>query len=621
MVSAGVLGKAGKAAPRTIRLSPTPSQLIAMPIKVLPDHLINQIAAGEVVERPASVAKELIENSLDAQARTIQVDAQEGGIRLLRVRDDGVGIPRDELNLALSRHATSKIDRLEDLEQICSLGFRGEALPSIAAVAGLDIVSRTAADEYAWKVSSSPGQPVGELRPDPHPQGTSISVHELFRSVPARRRFLRAERTEFGHLETTVRRLALARPDVGFALTHNGREVWKVPPAAGRADQERRLATLCGDEFVENALFFCRDLEQVGLSGWLARPAFSRAQADLQYAFINGRFVRDRVVVSALKSAYSDVLHGSRQPAYLVNLRIDPAEVDVNVHPTKHEVRFRDGRRAFDFLRSTAREALGAERPHQGMHVPRPRAGGPAAHEFRPTAQLPLGEPRAPGYGGLLGKESAVAGVAEGQSMSGPAADAGGPPLGFAMGQIQGIFIIAQNAEGLVLVDMHAAHERVVLERMKLHLQGERPQSQPLLVPIDIEVSLTAADAAEAQSEALLRLGLELRRTSPERLQLRAAPALLQNWDLAALVRDLLDDLGASEEADAGRLEHALDSVLGNLACRAAVRAGRQLNLTEMNELLRQIEQTPRSGQCNHGRPTWVQLPLDAMDQLFLRGR
>lgn len=611
-----------------------------MPIQQLPSHLINQIAAGEVVERPASVLKELLENAIDSGAQRIHIDLLAGGMQRVEVVDDGCGIPVAEMPLALTRHATSKIRQLDDLEALASLGFRGEALPSIAAVADVELASRVAGEDHGWLLSLKPGEPMPEARPQPMPVGTRVTVDNLFHQVPARRRFLRTERTEFGHLDTLARRLALSVPQRAMRLTHNGREQWHAPAAHDQRSEEARIAQLVGEDFIEHAVHIDYQAQGISLHGWIARPAFSRAQGDLQHTFINGRYIRDRLLISALKAAYADVLHYSRHPAYLLFLSMDPGSLDVNVHPTKQEVRFRDSRRVFDTLRRSVQEAIAA--PLAG-YTP----AAPAATPDTSAASVSATPDRA-GYAAAAPDAPAAWRVAEsgvrlqGDSARALYADAAvpaavqpqqlvmgerdgvdaTPPLGFALAQIHGVYILSQTEKGAVLVDMHAAHERIVLEDLKKRLHGQRQPSQPLLVPQTLEVSVAAADRAEDAMPMLETMGLELRRASDTQLEIRAVPSLLADFDAVALVRDLVSDLGHADAVDLHRVEFAIDRVLGNMACKSgSVKAGRKLDRAEMNALLRKIESTPRSGQCNHGRPTWVELSMDALDRLFLRGR
>ena len=609
-----------------------PRPLNRVPIRPLPDTLINQIAAGEVVERPASVVKELVENALDAGAGRVDIDLEEGGIRLIRIRDDGRGIAAEELPLAVSRHATSKIASLEDLEGVATLGFRGEALPSIASVSRFSLVSRREGDPHGSAVEVDGGK-AGDLVPRPHPRGTTVEVRDLFYNVPARRKFLRAERTELGHIEEWLRQLALARPQVELRLTHNGKPSrrWK-----GEADllSDVRLHETLGPEFARHAMRVDHEGAGLRLHGWIARPAYNRASADQQYLYCNGRAIRDRSVAHAVKLAYSDVLYHGRQPAYVLFLELDPRRVDVNVHPAKHEVRFRDARLIHDFVYRTLQSALadtraGVDPP--GAPPPAPGGGPVPFSGWQPQAPLSLREvadARA-GYAALYGRvDPAAVGQDAGAmaaAMAGPAdaegaaAAAGFPPLGYAIAQLHGIYILAENRDGLVVVDMHAAHERIGYERLKAAHDSEGLRSQPLLVPATIAVSEREAGVAERESATLAELGFEVTRAGPQAVTLRAVPALLAHGDVEALLRDVLADL--LEHGASRRVAGARDELLSTMACHGAVRANRRLTIPEMNALLRDMEATERSDQCNHGRPTWTRFGLAEIDRWFLRGR
>ncbi|HSC13867.1 MAG TPA: DNA mismatch repair endonuclease MutL [Gammaproteobacteria bacterium] len=591
-----------------------------MPIRILPSQLIDQIAAGEVVERPASVVKELVENSLDAGARSISVDVEGGGARLIRVSDDGCGIPRGELALALSRHATSKIATLEDLEGLVSMGFRGEALPSIASVARLSLMSRIAGDEHAWQIAGDGGE-VGAPRPAARACGTTVEVRDLFFNTPARRKFQRSEKTELAHVDSTLRNLALARFDVEFRLTSNGRAVLTLPAAEGREAQERRVAAICGEEFIQNARYFSRAIEGLTLRGWLAAPAFSRSQADMQFTFVNDRFVRDRLLRHAVRLGYQDVLFQARQPAYAIHLTLDARRVDVNAHPAKLEIRFRDSQLVHDFVFRTVEAVLAstldgaadvaAAAPVRGTDLERvPYAGAQQNHLALPTAGVREQPAYVPLYERLHAKPLATT------------SDAGGapiPPLGYALAQLAGVYVLAQNAAGLIIVDMHAAHERITYERLKAALAKERLQSRRLLVPISFEVSAREADLVEQFAEELAAVGLELVRRGPQHVAAAAVPLLMEAEDVELMVRDLLSDL--AEGQGVGRVETLTNELLATMACHAAVRANRRLGLEEMNALLREMERTERSEACNHGRPTWTSVTLEDLDRLFLRGQ
>jgi DNA mismatch repair protein MutL len=603
-----------------------------MPIRTLPPQLVNQIAAGEVIERPASVVKELLENSLDAGATRIAIEIEQGGVKSIRVRDDGQGISEQELALALSRHATSKLGSLEELESIHSMGFRGEALPSISSVSRLNLVSRTREQETGFEVSGDGGELIESPKPAAHPVGTSVQVRDLFYNTPARRKFLRTEKTEFKHIETLVGRLALSWFEVGFSLHHNQRQVLHLPPCGQRQERERRLAELLGPAFLEHALYIEHALSGLRLSGWLARPAFSRAQADMQFFYVNRRMVRDKLVSHALRQAYQDVLFHGRQPAYVLFLEIDPRWVDVNVHPSKHEVRFRDSRTVHDFLFRGLQRALAESRSRQDVESPVPSLEQP----IPPGATQVTGEPLEPRTQHSLDwrvreRPAAYQASFRAQLPPRPLAETAPPPdpavaeaddehpLGYALAQLHGVYILAQNRTGLILVDMHAAHERITYERFKqgYHSRGITPQ--PLLLPVRVAVSGREADLAEANRELLLGIGIEVSRTGRESLAVRTIPALLQGADAEKLLRDLLSDL--MEYGDTSRIREEIDRVLSTMACHGSVRANRRLSLDEMNALMRDMERTERSDQCNHGRPTWVQLQLAELDRLFLRGR
>jgi DNA mismatch repair protein MutL len=598
-------------------------------IRQLPDTLINQIAAGEVVERPASVVKELVENALDAGARRIDIDLEEGGVRLIRIRDDGGGIPADDLPLAVSRHATSKIASLDDLEGVATLGFRGEALPSIASVSRFVLASRHDKSAHGAALEIDGGR-MGEITPKPHPQGTTVEVRDLFFNVPARRKFLKAERTELGHIEDWLRQLALARPDVELRVSHNGKPSrrWK---GEGDLLSEVRLHEALGEEFANHALRIDHSAAGLRLHGWIAQPVYNRASADQQYLYVNGRAIRDRSVAHAVKQAYADVLFHGRQPAYVLFLELDPRRVDVNVHPAKHEVRFRDARLIHDFVYRTLNDAL-AETRAGSAPLASASAGSEQAHTevtYRWNAaapQSPLGlqqvaEVRA-GYAALYGGGSSHAPLmptAVSMATLPASDDATMPPLGYAIAQLHGIYILAENADGLIVVDMHAAHERIGYEKLKCAHDGEGLRTQPLLVPLTVAVSEREADVADRETDTLAALGFELTRSGPQSLVLRSVPALLAHGNVEALLRDVLADL--REHGESRRVGAARDELLATMACHGAVRANRRLTLPEMNALLREMEVTERSGQCNHGRPTWARFSLAEIDRWFLRGR
>ncbi len=598
-------------------------------IRVLPPELINQIAAGEVIERPSSVVKELVENSLDAGATRVEVDIELGGARLIRVRDDGIGIALDELPLAVASHATSKIGSFADLEHVASMGFRGEALASVASVSRFVMTSHVRGQEAAFRIEVDGGK-MQAARPAQHPSGTSVEVRDLFYNVPARRKFMRAERTEFAHIDDLLKSLALAREDVEFRLSHNGKPVrtWKVATDAQAALQ--RVAGVLGEDFPAQSLRVEYAAAGLQLSGWVGLPTASRAQADAQYFYVNGRLVRDRIVAHAVRQAYADVLFNGRNAAFVLYLRLDPALVDVNVHPAKHEVRFREQRLVHDFLFRTLHEALAQTSaghpatpalsgacPTDGGTVTPGRTGG-VAHGLTSFSQsrLSLGVRDAPlaQYAALLGDPASAPNLPMALAEDGEV-----PPLGFALAQLKNIFVLAENAQGLVLVDMHAAHERITYERMKADHAQDNLRSQILLVPVSVTVSATEAAAAEEYAEALAHWGLELSRGGPEAVVVRRVPALLEGADVSRLCRDVLAEL--ARHGSSRRLQEMENELLSTMACHGSVRAGRRLTLPEMNALLREMEATERSNQCNHGRPTWVQLSLAELDKLFLRGR
>ncbi|WP_108124951.1 DNA mismatch repair endonuclease MutL [Saccharospirillum mangrovi] len=615
-------------------------------IQILTPRLANQIAAGEVVERPASVIKELLENSLDAGANRVDVEVEAGGVKLMRVRDNGGGINRDDLALALARHATSKIHNLDDLEAVASLGFRGEALASIASVARLVLTSKPPEQDQAWQVVTHGQDMDTELSPAAHTDGTSVEVRDLFFNTPARRKFLRTEKTEFSHLEEVIKRQALARFNVGFSLRHNNRTIHSLRPATTQAEQERRVAQLLSADFMNNALVI--DVEAAGLhlTGWVGLPTFSRSMPDMQYFFVNGRVVRDKVIGHAVKQAYRDVLYHGRHPCFVLYLSLDPAGVDVNVHPTKHEVRFRDQRLVHDFLFRQLHRALAEVRPDANndpvlARTPQPApVSGLAAGEFggqqrmdmspqsysQPYAQTPERSPLAVADQ-LSFYQSLQANPTTGPRLDGMALQSPPlpeeaddvPPLGFAVAQLHGVYILSQSRLGLIVVDMHAAHERITYERMKTQYDLQGVQAQPVLVPQKLAVSEREADAAEEFSGLLAQFGLLVERIGPEALIVRQTPVYLQQAEIEPLVRSVLADFMEHETSDA--IVARRDEILSTMACHGSVRANRKLTIPEMNALLRDMERTERSGQCNHGRPTWTQLSLDELDKLFLRGR
>ncbi|HBN13948.1 MAG TPA: DNA mismatch repair endonuclease MutL, partial [Pseudohongiella sp.] len=592
-------------------------------IALLSQRLANQIAAGEVVERPASVVKELMENSLDAGASRVDVEVEQGGSKLIRIRDNGTGIPRDDLTLALSRHATSKIVELDDLENIESLGFRGEALASISSVSRLMLVSRSedAQEEGGWQVEAAGQEMTATLSPAPHPQGTSVEVRDLFFNTPARKKFLRTENTEFGRIDEVVKRIALSRFDVGVTLRHNQRTVHQLQPAQTIQEKQRRIGLVCGPAFLEHAVFIEMEASGLRLWGWVCLPTFSRSQPDLQYFYVNGRVIRDKLVSHAIKQAYRDVLFGGRHPAFVLYLELQPSLVDVNVHPTKHEVRFRDQRLVHDFLFRSLHKALADVRPSDHMQGSSDRddnvMGQSSADNWqKPVEQASLGLRVDQSTGEILHTDSAPVSqnsVQRFSSYSGASSnsrvladqaalyqslgeDKEIPPLGFALAQLHGVYILAQNAEGLIVVDMHAAHERITYERMKTACDTQGIKAQPLLVPVSLAVSRAEADCAEEQSKSLAELGFELERVAEESIVVRQVPTLLARANVEQLVRDVLSDI--REHGQSERISAYRDELLSTMACHGSVRANRQLSVPEMNALLRQMEQTERSGQC-----------------------
>jgi DNA mismatch repair protein MutL len=598
----------------------------AVTIQQLPEVLINQIAAGEVVERPASVVKELLENALDAGASKIDIELEEGGMRLIRIRDDGVGIAADQLPLALARHATSKIASLDDLEQVLTMGFRGEALPSIASVSHFALTSKPAVQAHASRIEVEGGRLL-PLQPASHPDGSTVEVRDLFYNVPARRKFLRAERTEFGHIEELLRAVALARMDIGLRLSHNGKTVRSYRATSSDAERVRRLGEALGEDFAQQGLRIEHEAAGLRLSGWVGLPTASRAQADQQYFYVNRRLVRDRVVAHAVRQAYADVLYHGRHPSFVLFLDIEPSRVDVNVHPAKSEVRFRDSRLVHDFLFRSLHQALsgaraGMETTHEAAPMPAAQAMPYPAYGASPQTQGGFSfavREQLGNYAALYGPARGADSAAANEAIALPDAPQGTPPLGFALAQLHGIFILAENPAGLILVDMHAAHERISYERLKTAQDGEGIRIQPLLVPLAMAVSEREANCADERAATLATLGFEVSRAGPQALVLRGMPALLDGIDPRQLLLDVLSDL--IEHGASNRIEQARNDLLSTMACHASVRANRRLTLPEMNALLRDMEATERSGQCNHGRPTWVQLTRAELDRLFLRGR
>ena len=621
-----------------------------MAIKQLPPHLVNQIAAGEVVERPASVVKELLENAIDAGSTKIEIDIEQGGVKRIRIRDNGKGIPKEELSLALSRHATSKIASLDDLEHVVSLGFRGEALPSIASVSRMTVSSKTDDSEQGWALTDDGQENFVEPEPAAHAKGTTIDVRDLFYNVPARRKFLKTENTEFKHLTDVVKKISLSNFQIGITLRHGQRSVLTLQPAKDRMGADRRVAEICGPAYMEQSLYL--DYEAAGLKlwGWVGLPTFSRSQADLQYFYVNGRMIRDRLVTHAVRQGYSDVLYHGRHPAYVLFLEMAPEKVDVNAHPTKHEVRFREGRLVHDFLYRTLNKALADVRPNVEQDAPDlpAQANHSASFQYTPTQQnlsIPVGQvpqgqvadqmavygrmhetslasapsstklpPLSEDFSNRLAPQVTASMPVDSSQQTGQV-----PPLGFAVAQLHGIYILAENAEGLVVVDMHAAHERITYEHLKNSMAEDTVRSQPLLVPASLAVSQKEGDCAEEFAETFQKLGFELNRLAPEKLAIRAVPSLLKESNSEQLVRDVLSDL--LEHGSSQRIEEEINEILSTMACHGSVRANHRLSIPEMNALLRDMERTERSGQCNHGRPTWTQMSIDQLDKLFMRGQ
>ena len=602
-----------------------------MPIRVLPDQLINQIAAGEVIERPSAVVKELVENSLDAGAKQIAIDVEKGGTRFIKVTDDGTGIPKDELPLALNRHATSKIKSLDDLTAIHSLGFRGEALPSIASVSDFTIKSRHDSEPHAFTMRVEQGA-ITPCKPSSLQKGTRIEVRDLFFSVPARRKFLRTEKTESNHIEQRIKNLALSHPQVAFELQINGKPSLQWKAANDQEDHQRRTRDVCGQAFIDNAYYINHSALNLSLSGWIASPSFSRSQADLQYFFINRRMIRDKVVVHALKQAYSDVLFHDRHPAYVLFLEMEPAALDVNVHPCKYEVRFRDSRQIHQFIHRVIHDALANISPATTPDVIVPISAGymdtqnsrqvDMVHRLPSTNYSPTRQDNIRfgvhenclSYAQLMTSETPV--VKNQQSSD----DQEIPPLGFAIAQLHGIYILAENKTGLILVDMHAAHERITYEHLKRSWNEKNAlTAQPLLVPMAVTVSQQQAELCSMHKDVFSDLGFEIDQTGPESITLRQIPTLLARADVPQLIQDVIADL--SEIGHSNRLLEHINKVLSSMACHGSIRANRQLSLQEMNTLLRDMENTERSGQCNHGRPTYISFSIAELDKLFLRGR
>ena len=588
-------------------------------IHILSPRLANQIAAGEVVERPASVVKELVENALDAGSTQIDIECEAGGIGRIRIRDNGSGIRADELPLALSRHATSKIFDLDDLEAVGTLGFRGEALASIASVSRLDLLSAVEG-ESGSKVSVEGREMEPLIEVSAHPRGTTVDVRDLFFNTPARRKFLKTEKTEFGHIDTVVSRQALGRFDVGFRLVHQGRVTRQLPPALSENAQSERVANLLGRGFIDAALPVDSTAIGLRLKGWACRATFNRAQADCQYVFVNGRIVRDKLLSHALRQAYRDVLFHGRHPCYLLYLELDPAQVDVNVHPTKHEVRFRDSRLIYDFLRRSVLRVLADDRPDQVLE--QDRFSRETSTDQQSVASHYQTDIRFREHRDTSNGFDMLSQLTKPSQPIAPTEDSGTadiPPMGYALAQLHGVYILSQTRDGMIIVDMHAAHERITYEALKQALDDRGLVSQPLLIPITVHVSQREASLVEEANDLFEQFGLGVQRVGPETIRIEHVPAILRQASHEDLVRDVLSDL--AEVGTSGRIVEARDNLLATMACHGSVRANRQLTISEMNALLRDIERTERSGQCNHGRPTWTALTMHDLDRLFLRGR
>ena len=623
--------------------------MTAPKIRQLDNRLANQIAAGEVVERPASVVKELLENAIDAQATVVSVDIEEGGVKRIRITDNGIGIADEDLPLALARHATSKIASIDDLEAVATLGFRGEALASIASVSKLSITSNTSDLPANGRSAYCEGREMQvSISPQAHPRGTTLDIRDLFYNTPARRKFLRTERTEYARIEEVVKRTTLAHPEVAFVLSHNGKVVQRLPAGSADADLQRRVIGVCGEAFAHQSVVVDRVAHGLSLRGWVGLPTFSRAQADLQYFFVNGRVVKDKVITHAVRQAYRDVLYGARHPAYVLFLELDANRVDVNVHPTKHEVRFRDSRSVHGFVFSTLGRTLAEVRPGDqaneanvsdlpessfeqvSMGLDIPTNGSADANSSRGETSG-VESASLVSMGGSWIKDSigsasqsvalrtSVVGLVPQSSLATKVSAGEVPPLGFAVAHLHGAYIVAQNANGMVLVDAHAAHERITYERLKAARAANGLARQPLLVPISLRLSSGEMAAFEEFSSAFDDLGLVVEIAGENSVLIREIPVILARDNAEQLVRDVLADL--SEVGHSDRLSARIDEILATMACHGAVRANRALSIGEMNALLRDMEVTENSGQCNHGRPTWVQLNHDELDKLFLRGR
>lgn len=622
-------------------------------IHTLNSLLANQIAAGEVVERPASVVKELVENSLDAGAKHIDIEIEKGGLQLIRIRDDGYGIHQDDLVLAVSKHATSKIHSLTDLEQVASFGFRGEALASISAISRFSLSSRTEEQSHGWQINVNGREPEISKTPIAHPCGTTIEIRDIFYNTPARRKFLKTDITEFGHIQEIIRRISLGVFNISLLLRHNQRQILQLSAAQTLIEKEKRIAKICGSNFIENALRVDVNSSELHLFGWIGLPTFSRSQADLQYVYVNGRMIKDKIINQAVRQAYQDVLYGNRYPTFVLYLNLDPNQVDVNVHPAKHEVRFRDSRLIFDFLLHSLKAVLAETRPGTsapslaGSLLSTKTTSTPAITSTSTTANLTYSLSPKPIqqkiplkvkeqivlYEALVAEPKSIQQQSISMETTLPEMDiknsverkqpedsetSACPPLGYALGQLHGVYILAQNTQGLTLIDMHAAHERISYEKLKKDFTGSI-NKQTLLIPITIKVSENEAQIILEKQSLLQQLGFVIEPAGPETLLIREVPYLLKNTNLEQLVQDIISDL--KEQTNTQRVNEAINYLLATMACHHALRANRQLTIPEMNALLREMEKTPHANQCNHGRPTWIQLTMSDLDKLFLRGR
>ncbi|MEN9449839.1 MAG: mismatch repair protein MutL [Pseudomonadota bacterium] len=606
-------------------------------------HLANQIAAGEVIERPASIVKELVENSLDAGCQQIDIDIDKGGMQRIRVRDNGHGIHKDDLILALDRHATSKIHTLNDLERISTLGFRGEALASISSIARLSLSSSTETTQHGWKITCDYHQE-HPLMPVPiaHGQGTTVEIHDLFFNTPARRKFLKSEQTEFAHIETLIKRLSLSHFSIGFSLHHNKKPIYQLHPACDETTKEERIATLCSRSFVENAIYIDMQAIDLHLWGWISLPTFSRSQSDLQYFYVNRRMVKDKLINHAVKQAYQDVLYNGRHPAFTLFIELDPQSVDVNAHPAKYEVRFRESRLVYDFVKQSLQKALANTRPkpqtvqsilpatvlselNENIVQLSPNSSNPQQSSF--PLQVPVDTPSystethhalcisSPEPKELLTEKPPPIPLATTPSEN----LLSDPPLGFALAQLHGIYILAQNAQGLILVDIHAAHERILYERLKQDIENAGIKTQILLIPLCLTLSQLEILLLDEYASLFTQFGFKFETLGPETIVIRQIPELLTQSNIEQLVHDVLSDL--DQHTNSQHIAEKINELLSSIACHSAIRAHRNMALIEMNQLLRDMEQTSRSNQCNHGRPTWKQLSLPDIDRFFLRGR